>query len=480
MAWFGSGKTKQVELKVLRVGNLSPIQQLDPRRNQELGTSTVLSQIFQPPYELPVEDGPARPLLFAEPLRAEDGGMLLSAAVRQGIAFSDGTPLTAELTASSLASTEAVARAAAVEARGDRVYFRLRRPNPRFEVLLAQTYSSIVLPRGDRVLGTGPFVADEAGRQPELLRLTRNHDFEADVPLDEVHFRTYPSVEALAAAVDAGEVDLTSALSRDDVGRVREARKLFLPGASTAVLYFNSERLSDVRLRRALAFAIDRVEVTRTSYSHALAFTATSLLPPVMGSFRDGLTFAPERAREILRERGVPTPERLRMLVVWAARPYLPQPNTAASVVANQLGELGIAVEVVPTSSNEEYHRRIRSGDYDLLLSGWIADTLDPADFLDANLSSELIPIPAAPPVSRGNRSRWKDAAMDEALARFREQRSEEARAAVLERMREEVPMLPLMYGPTVVVCSWRVKNFEPSPLGVRSLEAVDLELRTG
>jgi ABC-type transport system substrate-binding protein len=474
MAWFGSGRTKQVELKVLRIGTLSPVQQLDPRRNQELGTTTVLSQIFQPPYSLPGGGGAPEPLLFAEALRAEEGGMLLSAAVREGIVFSDGTPLTAELAASSLASTEAVARAAAVEARGDRVYFRLRRPNSRFELLLAQTGSSIVLPSGDQLLGTGPFVADEAGRQPELLRLTRNHDFEADVPLDEVHFRTYPSAEALAAAVDGGEVDLTSALPRDDVERVREARKLFLPGTSTALLYFNTERLADARLRRALACAVDRVEVTRTCYTNALAFAATSLLPPIMGSFRDGLAFAPDRAREILR--GVPPPGRLRMLVVWTSRPYLPQPGAAASVLAAQLGEVGIEVEVVAASTHDEYDRRVRAGDYELLLSGWMADSLDPADFLDANLSSQLVPSRVASRINRGNRSRWKDAAMDEALARFRERLSEEARSDVLGRLREEVPVLPLMYGPTVVVCSWRVKNFEPSPLGVRSLEAVDLE----
>ena len=55
-------------------------------------------------------------------------------------------------------------------------------------------------------------------------------------------------------------------------------------------------------------------------------------------------------------------------------------------------------------------------------------------------------------------------------------QRSEEARAAVLERVSREVPLVPLMYGPTVVAHAWRVKNFEPSPLGLPSLATVDVE----
>jgi ABC-type transport system substrate-binding protein len=478
MAWFGGGKKKEAEKKVLRVGTLTPVQDLDPRRTQELGTVMVLTQVFEPPYELPAEDQPPRPLVFGEALRVEEGGTLLSAAVRPGISFSDGTPLTAELAAASLGSTEVVARAASVEARGDRVWFRLQRPNPRFDVVLAQSYSGLVLQRDGKVLGTGPFVVVEEGREPGLVRLLRNPHYRSPVPLDEVQFCSYPSADALAAAVDGGEVDFTSALSRDDVARVREARKQFLPGASTAILYMNTERpgLSDARLRRALAFGIDRVEVTRTSYSNALAFAASSLLPPMMGSFRDGFVYSPDKARELVRELGAEVPERLRMALVWAPRPYLPQPKTAATVLARQLGEVGLRVEVVPTATNDEYNHKVRSGDYDLLLSGWIADTLDSADYLEANLSSELIPTLDAPPVNRANRSRWRDRTMDEALARFRHQRSEEARGIVLERMREEVPLMPLMYGPTVVVCGWRVKNFEPSPLGLPGLGAVDVE----
>src|SRR6185503_5803246 len=323
MAWFGGGgKKKETAKKVLRVGTLTPVGELDPRRTQELGTVMVLMQVFEPPFELPVEDRPPKPLLFAEPLRAEEGGAVLSAAVRPGVAFSDGTPLTAAHVADSLAATDVVARAATVEARGDRVVFRLRRPNPRFDVVLAQSYASIVLQRGGKLLGTGPFVPSDEDRTPERVRLLRNPHFRQPAPLDEVEFRVYPSHEALAAAVDAGEVDLTSALSRDDVARVREARKQFLPGASTAILYMNCERpgLGDARLRRAIALAVDRVEVTRTSYSNALAFTATSILPPIMGSHRDGLSAAPERARELLRELGNVVPTRLRMVLVWGPR----------------------------------------------------------------------------------------------------------------------------------------------------------------
>jgi ABC-type transport system substrate-binding protein len=475
MAWFGGGK-KKADKKVLRVGTLAPVHELDPRRTQDLGTVFVLSQVFEPPYAAPVEDRPAEPLVFAGSLAAADGGAL-AGKLRPGLRFSDGTPVTAAHVAGSLSRTEVVARAATVEASGDQVLFRLRRPNPRFELMLAQSYCAIVLDKDGRLHGTGPFMLGET-TEDGALRLVRNPHYREAVALDQIELRVHPSAEALTAAIEAGEVDFTSSLSRDDVARVREARKLFLPGSSTAILYFNTERpfLADVDTRKALALAVDRVEVTRTSYANALAFTASSILPPMMGTFRDGQSPNLERARELLAPRRAELPPRLRLVLVWGPRPYLPQPKTAATVLARQLGELGVGVEVVATATVEEYNRKVRAGEYDLLLTGWIADTLDPADFLEANLSSELVPTLDSPPVNRANRSRWKSREMDAALAGFREQRSEEARAEVMRLVAEEVPLLPVMYGPTVVVHSWRVKNFEPSPLGLPNLATVDLE----
>ena len=97
MAWFGGGKKKETEKKVLRVGMLGTVHDLDPRRTQELGTVMVLTQMFEAPYELAAADEPTKPVLFAEPLRSENGGVTASAPVKQGILFSDGTPLTAAL-----------------------------------------------------------------------------------------------------------------------------------------------------------------------------------------------------------------------------------------------------------------------------------------------------------------------------------------------------------------------------------------------
>jgi ABC-type transport system substrate-binding protein len=65
---------------------------------------------------------------------------------------------------------------------------------------------------------------------------------------------------------------------------------------------------------------------------------------------------------------------------------------------------------------------------------------------------------------------------MDAALKEFREDPSPACRAAVLKLLGDQAPLMPLMYGPSVAVSSWKVKNLEISPLGIPLFGDADLE----
>ena len=314
--------------------------------------------------------------------------------------------------------------------------FTLLKPNPRFDLALTLNHSAIVLEKDGKQLGTGAFIP-APGSTLEAVRLVRNPHYRARPALDEIALTIYPPnqdgrPEALIRAVEAGEVDFTTMLSRTDAGEVKGVRKAFQPSNSTASLYFNTERpeLRSAEVRRALALAIDRIAVTEVSYSNALAFAATSLLPPMMGTFRDGISPDPEKARALFAQAPAPRPSRLRMLTVWAPRPYVPHPRPVAEAIARQLAVLGIQVEITTPRNSDEFFRACERGDYDMALGGWIADTPDPADFLESNLHSEHIQSPNA---GRGmghiNLARFRSGAMDEALRRFRQDPTPDNRA---------------------------------------------------
>lgn len=470
----------------LSVGLLAPVHDLDPRGGRDFVGSTILEQIFETPFEPPDKpDLPARPVLFAEGLRSENGGQVLSAPVRPDVRFSDGTPLTASLLAEILARSSRLAEQARVEVgagpRKDRVVFHLKRPVPRFDHTLSYRYCEVALETGDGLLGTGPYrLAPDSN--PERIRLVRNPDHPGAPTLEEVRFVAYPPDDGgrpveLLRALEAGEVEFTNALSREDLAEVKGIRKWLEPGSGTAILYFNTERpgLSDARVRRALAFAVDRPEVARISYHNPMAFTASGLLPPMLGTWRDGLAADPKRAAVLLAAAGEARPRRLTLLVIYGPRPYLPHPRAAADHLAERFAEHGIEVEVRQAESMEGYFREVARGDYDLALSGWVADTTDPADFLETILSPDSIPSADRRIVLDGNLARWRSPEVQAALERFRREPNEAHKAAVLTPVRDDVPLLPLMYGPTVYVYSSRVTGFRPSPLGIPRFSELSL-----
>ncbi len=469
----------------LRIGLITVPHHFDPRNAQDFVSNFLVAQIFETPYRPPRGGAAPEPMLLAEPLRLESppgAPQVYSAPVREGVVFSDGTPLDAEGVAASLRSSRLFLHEADAEADGDRVVFRLKRPNARFDLVLSQRFASVLRETDGGLVATGPYLPAPDSR-PERVRLVRNPRYRGTVGIDELLCTVYPlnadgKPEALVRAIEAGEVDFCNVLSREQVGAVHRVRKWLEPGSSTAILYFNTEReaLADPQVRRALALAVDRGAVTRVCYPNPMTFTATSLLPPLMGRWQDGLAPDPQAAARLLRTAEGAKPDRLTLLLTWGPRPYLPDPPGVAEVLARQIGELGVEVEVVPTGDSEVYYRRIARGDYDMALAGWIADTPDPADFLEAILGPDSVPSPDRPMGVHANLARWRHDGAARALAQYRADASPAARDQLRELVSTEVPLLPLMYGPTLYVYTPRLQDFEPSPLGIPLLHEARLE----
>lgn len=468
--------------KTLNVGLISPVQNLDPLQAQDFVSSMVVCQIFDTPYCTPMKDEIATPRLFSEPLTAGADELVMSAPVRPGIHFSDGTPLTAAHIADSLNRAAPLREHAEVKAEGDRVVFRLKRPNARFDLVLTQTFTGITLEKEGGLLGTGAYMP-APGATPEVMHLVRNPHNTDQARVEEIVFKCYPPdadgrPTALVSALESGEMNFSNVLHRDDVKQLKNVRKFFELGNSTALLYFNTQRpgLSDVRVRRAIAFTIDRLELARRSHLHALAHTAKSVLPSIMSSWRDNITFDLAKAKALIEEVGSDAPTRLSMLVIFGPRPYLPHPQASAEYIAAQLEKIGIEVDIRPTRDSKDYYQTVAAGDYDMALSGWLADTTDPADFLESLLSSDSIPSPDRPISIHANLGRWRHPTADERLAKLRREPTEANQQEVLKLVAEEIPVFPLINGSIAFVHTWNVLNFEPPMLGIPYFSRLDLQ----
>lgn len=453
----------------IRVGLLGTITALDPRKAADYVSGFVLDQIFETPYASLAGDPTATPLLF-EPLRSEDGkkGIQYSAGIRPGIVFSDGTPLTAGVAALSLQRATVLAGKATVDARGDRVWFTLSSPRSRFDLTLTQSGCAITLEKGAQILGTGPYMFEgpaslrllQASRH---LRLVRNPRYHGTPAGSDLEFEALPpdadgTPRALVEALRGGAIEITTALSAADLvtWQITGVTPVIKPANSTGMLFMNTSHrlLSNPAARKAVASAMDLLEIASRCYDrNPAAFVATAVLPPAMSRSGGTLRASSGQGASQIDASGL-RGATLSLLIPWSPRPYLPRPSAVAEIIQRRLAAVGVTVTLIPTRSPEEFFRYLVDGKFDLALAGWIAETVDPADFYEALLSSQRIGHETFV-----NCSRWNDPATDALLERFRVDPTEAHRMEIERVVSESMPFLPLVYGQSTAVHSRRLRK---------------------
>ena len=485
MGPFGPDKQIKMGSKILNFGLVEWPNHLDPRKIHDNTALIVLSQVFEKPLRI-TRDGTAEEatlepsLLEALPVprTRSDGKQIWTARVRTDVLFSDGIPLTAETMAVCLSTTD-LGNQYKMQVHGSEISFVLDQPNPHFPLQLAAPYCGIFRTRDSHFLGTGPFeLMDDP--DDECISLKRNGHYHGSIALDGINFWNTPKDSdgrptELVRGLETGRIHMTDGLSRSDVSSLPGIPRSLKPGNSTAILHINCERVSDPHLRRAIATALDRRALAAVSYENPLAFTASGPLPPIFAPVPDRLRTSLDSARSELTRCTSPIPEKLRLLEMFAPRPYLPHPRRISNEIVRQLASLGLEVEIVTSEDYPDYYAQCQDADYELTVSGWIADTSHPADFLEANLGSHCLPQPGTRPGYRFNLSRYQDPKMDQAIDDYRKGNSLEARIGVSERLAEDTPILALLYGPSVIVHLPSVRGFEHRTNGDHCLASVDL-----
>ena len=275
------------------------------------------------------------------------------------------------------------------------------------------------------------------------------------------------------------DVDFTTLLCRSEIAGLKwcaeavSARRQHMLFCFLIVKAISS---ADRAVREMLSLCIDSVEVTAQSYDSPQAFAARSLLPPCMefkalGGSRQRI----QRAQQLYGQLEAKLGRTLKLINVWTSRPYLPDPRASGEVIVRQLEALGLKVELHESESLEEYLSWIADGDYDLAIGGWAAESPAPSDFLEAILGSENVPRSGVRNSSACNLSRWKSAASDRALEDFRNDSSEQGMQALSDILQKEVPLIPLMYGSSIVAHQWSLKGFELNPTCVPNFSKLQL-----
>jgi oligopeptide transport system substrate-binding protein len=463
---------------------------LDPAVGWSVIERQIAHDIYQGLLQYAREEGAAGtrliPCLATEVPSAENGGISADGTVftfrlRQGVKFQP--PLNRELTAADfkfsfermmreplapatsfykgVVGAGAFMRGAADEISGYKVVddytveITLKRPDVSFLHAITMGFCDVV-PREwveqwdgqfDRhPLGTGPFVLQRWTPGQEIV-LTRNPSYweEGRPHLDGINYQLSLDPSTAALKLERGEVDvLGDGVPVADIPRVKadpELGKLVhsQPLVATSSLFMNVEMkpFDDVRVRRALSWAIDRdrlVELQAGEAKSLWQFYPHGLPGHEEGKIYYGYDRA--KARRLLSKAGYPDG----FETILYTDDVDPNPMLWRSVQAD-LAAIGVKAELETMSSQtlavrQSTPRTLTAGSF-----GWRMDFPDPSDC--------IIPLFGRASAVEGgsNASFWWSPKLERMLAKARPMIDPEARIAKFSEMQaliaKEAPYVP-------------------------------------
>jgi oligopeptide transport system substrate-binding protein len=238
----------------------------------------------------------------------------------------------------------------------------------------------------DHLVGNGPFRI-KSYRRNDHIEVERNPNYwdAENVTLNGIRFLPISNVFTEARMFRDGQLHVTSTAAPEVVDLMKEIDPGSLrqePYLGNILYRFNTKRapLDDVRVRRALALAIDREAICKSVFR---GFTPAYGITPPMGDYDPphGVSLDPEQAQKLLAEAGYPGGEgfpRLKLLIASKET----NATLATAVQAMWRDNLGVEVEI----ENKEWTAYLvatQSMDYDIVSGGWIGDYIDPLTFLE-------------------------------------------------------------------------------------------------
>lgn len=402
--------------------------------------------------------------MLAKSVEPADNARQWTIKLRDGITFSTGEPLDAEVVKANLEAQKASPQNAAVLAPVesikvvDKATVRVRLTSPwvSFPYYLANQIG-MMIPRSSldnpdqasrRPVGTGPFMFDQYVPGSRFV-VKKNPDYWRNgLPyLDAVEFRILPDTQTRTQTLESGGLDAMvttndkdvvrfSELAKEGTYQVLRARGMSVPEFSF-MLNTAAAPLDDLRVRQALAYATDRQAFITTLRS--------GLTEPADGPWsKDSPWYSPgpypsydlDRAKALVEqytsEKG---PVRIELLSV-------PDSSSMqnAELVQGMWRKAGVEVTIKQVDQ-AEIIRRALTGEYQAEV--WVQfDAPDPDGELVWWHSAYAAPIGS----TSINMSRIKDSQLDNALNKGRmspdEATRQRAYATVQQRLRDLLPFI--------------------------------------
>jgi oligopeptide transport system substrate-binding protein len=314
-----------------------------------------------------------------------------------------------------------------------------------------------------KFVGNGPFKLKE-WRLNDVLIVEKNADYwDADnVKLQGIHFYPMESAETQDRAFRAGRLHNTYEMIPAKIEQYQKESPELIHVDPYLGSYFyrintTKKPFDDVRVRRALAMAIDRESIVK-NVTRGGQMAANYFTPPQTAGYTTRARIAPgiEAAKQLLAEAGYPDGEGFpKTSIIFNTS----ENHRAIASAIQEMWRKHLNIEVQLNNQEWKVYLDTQRGlDYFISRAGWIGDYVDPNSFLDMWTSW-----------SQQNQTGWSSKEYDQLIARAGATREVEARLELFQQAEEilmaEAPIIPIYIYTRVYLLDPGVKGWYPTIL---------------
>jgi len=221
-----------------------------------------------------------------------------------------------------------------------------------------------------------------------------------------------------------------------------------------------------VKVRRALAYAIDRERLVR-HILRGIGTVAGGVLSPLNWAYEESFEpwpYDPERAKQLLDEAGFPDPDgdgplpRFRLSFKTT---NIDLRRRIAEAIKEQLQKVGIELDV-RSYEWAAFYSDIKKGSFHLYSLAWVG-------ILDPDILFQIFHSSSFPPAG-DNRGHYSNPELDRLLEQGRATNNQQERKQIYARAQKllarDLPYVPLWWWKNVIVKKPTVQNFTPYPDG--------------
>jgi peptide/nickel transport system substrate-binding protein len=379
---------------------------------------------------------------------------------------------------------------------------RLSDPFPPFLSILAMPYCAVVPEEvvehaeadfAHQPVGTGPF-RFKSWRSDEKLILLKNPDY---FEIDESG-RRLPYLEAVSISFIKdkqsefleflkGNLDFLSGVHtayKDELltrsgtlnpeyrDRIRLITMPYLNTEYLGILQEPTEGekhiLLDRRIRMAINYGFDREKMMKYLRNNLGYAANAGMIPPGLPGHLEegtGYSYQPDRARELIRDAGFHSGERVPSILLTTTSDYL----DLCEYIQFELGKIGIDIDIT-VSTGGAFRNMVANGNLQFFRGSWIADYADAENYMALFYSGNFAP-------EGPNYTRFSSETFDMLYEQAIREVDNLKRYSLYRRMDSivvsEAPVVPLYYDKVVRFTPLVVSGFEPNPMNNLVLKTV-------